>query len=76
MADNLREKIEGCGTKLYHWASNQFGSIRKRKKELTAKLAESQQYTPDDFTEAQMRKVENELDAVLKQEETMWYQRS
>lgn len=76
LAVSFGEQIGQCGSNLAQWARKEFGSVRKRKKELTEKLTELQQKYLNDRVSEEISRVEQELDQVLKQDETMWYQRS
>lgn len=76
MANSLEEKIKNCGATLSRWASKEFGSIRKKKKELTKQLKELQQNEDMNGHMDQIRQVEQQLDQILIREETMWFQRS
>lgn len=76
MGDNIMEKMQKCGASLMSWANREFGSVKKKKKELYGRLHELQQADPNPVVMHEMRKTEMELDGVLKNEETMWLQRS
>lgn len=76
LEENITAKIQKCGSELMQWAKREFGSVRKKKTELYERLQELQQERPSPIIEHEMRKVEMELDAVLQNEETMWFQRS
>lgn len=76
MAESFSEKIGMCGAQLSQWASKEFGSVRKRKKELTDQLMACQTEDETEQRKEQMTKIEKELDHVLKLDETMWQQRS
>lgn len=76
MAESFEEKIMKCGAELTTWAKKEFGNIRKQKKELTELLAELQKSDGGDNRDEYMQSIEQQLDQILKREETMWYQRS
>lgn len=76
MEDNIGEKLHNCGNKLQLWASRQFGSVRKKKKELSERMAELQKIDRTEEIVGEIRQIEDELDTVLRAEETMWFQRS
>lgn len=75
-ADSLETKIRGCGGELSRWSSREFGSIRKRKKELMESLKELQNSESPEIDFKQIHAIECEIDQVLKHEETMWFKRS
>lgn len=74
--EDLIEKLKICGVSLTQWASKEFGSIRKRKKELYNQLNNLQLSESCEANLEEQRRVESELDIVLQHEETMWFQRS
>lgn len=76
MGENIMEKLQICGAELMHWANKEFGNVKKKKKELYERLRELQQIEQNPVAEHETRKIELELDEVLKNEETMWLQRS
>lgn len=73
---NFDDKVAICGAELAQWANKEFGSIRKRKMELTEKLQECQKRDDQLHMQQQVQQIEKELDQVLKAEETMWFHRS
>lgn len=74
--EDISGKIERCGEILQSWAYWNFGSIKKRKKELTDRLEELEAKNFTDEIKTEKKAVEAELDEVLAREETMWFQRS
>lgn len=75
MAHNIIEKIQGCSVQLSRLVSQCFGSFKKKKK-LTSRLAELQKMELTEVVHEELTKVEASLDVVLRDEETMWFQRS
>lgn len=49
--DNLMDTITRCGDKLSNWAQVEFGSVRKKKKELYERLGELQNWLPNDVNQ-------------------------
>lgn len=76
LKDSFSGKTSQCGADLSQWARKEFGSVRKRKKELTEKLTALQSYEEYEEVRQHIRVIEAEMDQVLKAEETMWFQRS
>lgn len=64
------------GEKLSSWARQEFGNIRKKKNELFEKLEVLQNSTHSVEINKEMKRVEVEIENILKKEETMWFQRS
>lgn len=73
---SLDAKVRKCGPDLLNWASKEFGSIRKQKKELTETLKKIQNGPQTELSEKQLDQVERELDSILEKEESIWCQRS
>lgn len=76
MLNSFSGKVNKCGAELSQWERKEFGSVRKKKKELTEKLMALQRTEEDAQVRQQIREVEKEMDQILRAEETMWFQRS
>lgn len=75
-ASNIIKKNAVCGADLLQWPSKEFGSLKRRKKELNEQLLKLQKLEQNEQIRVILQDTEREMDHVLKLEETMWYQRS
>ncbi|KAF7827294.1 ribonuclease H [Senna tora] len=74
-----QQMLNLLSVKLKEWNQNTFGDIRKRKSNLTKRLngiqaAIDKKYNP--FLEKLGKELEKELEAVLSQEEELWFQKA
>lgn len=75
-SDQLIDIIQRCGNNLSGWAMKEFGSVRKKKKELFEKLEILQSKSRSELVDSDIKMVEADIENILKKEETMWFQRS
>jgi hypothetical protein len=77
---NLTANLSKVEDALKEWRINTFGSVRKKKRELLARLGGIQRKREAQAMHCHLRRLErslqSELAEVLKQEELMWHQRS
>lgn len=77
---NLPQNIRNIEDHLKEWNDNVFGSIRKRKKELLARLGGIQKKQHEDTLNRFLIRLEKDLQedpsTVLFQEELLWFQKS
>lgn len=76
---HIKDALEKCASKLSWWGKNVFGNIAFRKKRCLARLSGTQQAMcdrPSTYLFGLEKKLSNELQTILKQEELYWWQKS
>lgn len=73
---HIGEKLQQVGMSVQRWASKHYGSVRKKRKKMMEKIAELQKREHTQEIAYPIRQVEVDFDAILKAEETMWFQHS
>ncbi|KAH6760569.1 hypothetical protein C2S51_017518 [Perilla frutescens var. frutescens] len=70
------EKVKACGERLMAWDQTEFGSVKHKIRDLQQQLSNIQAQPQSISNVQNSKRIESELDRVLKMEESMWYQRS